>query len=56
MAEAAGTDDQTAAEVPVTATGFTGNLSSADDDVQAALDTIDALGLLALAQPVTPPA
>ena len=36
-----GTDDQTAAEVPVTATGFTGNLGSADDDVQAALDTID---------------
>ena len=36
-----GTDDQTAAEVPVAATGFTGNLGSADDDVQAALDTID---------------
>ena len=36
-----GTDDQTAAEVAVTVTGFTGNLGSGDDDVQAALDTID---------------
>ena len=42
---AAGTDDQTATEVPVTAAGFTGNLSSSDDDVQAALDTIDGLTL-----------
>ena len=41
----AGTDDQTAAEVPVTATGFTGNLSATDTDVQAALDTIDGLSL-----------
>ena len=37
-----GTDDQTATEVPVTATGFTGNLSGTDTDVQTALDTIDA--------------
>ena len=36
-----GTDDQTAAEVAVTATGFTGNLSSTDDDVQTALETVD---------------
>ena len=40
-----GTDDQTAAEVPVTATGFTGNLGSGDTDVQTALDTIDGLTL-----------
>ena len=40
-----GTDDQTATEVPVTATGFTGNLSSTDTDVQAALDTIDGFSL-----------
>ena len=40
-----GTDDQTAAEVPVDATGFTGNLATTDDDVQTALDTIDALSL-----------
>ena len=40
-----GTDDQTAAEVPVTVTGFTGNLGSTDDDVQAALDTIDGFEL-----------
>ena len=33
-----GTDDQTAAEVPVTATGFAGNLSGTDTDVQTALD------------------
>ena len=42
---ATGTDDQTAAEVPVTATGFTGNLSVTDDDVQTALGTIDGLDL-----------
>ena len=40
-----GTDDQTASEVPVTATGFTGNLGSTDTDVQTALGTIDALSL-----------
>ena len=40
-----GTDDQNAGEVPVTATGFTGNLSATDTDVQTALDTIDALSL-----------
>lgn len=33
----------TAADVPVVATGFTGNLSSTDDDVQTALATIDAM-------------
>ena len=36
-----GTDDQTAAEVPVTTTNFNGNLSGTDNDVQAALETID---------------
>ena len=36
-----GTDDQTAAEVSVDATSFSGNLTSADSDVQTALDTID---------------
>ena len=40
-----GTDDQTAAEVPVTATGFTGNLGSTDTDVQTALETIDGFTL-----------
>ena len=40
-----GTDDQTAAEVPVIATGFVGNLSSTDIDVQVALNTIDGLSL-----------
>ena len=40
-----GTDDQTAAEVPVTATGFAGNLSGTDTDVQTALDTIDGFTL-----------
>ena len=40
-----GTDDQNAGEVPVTATGFTGNLSATDTDVQTALDTIDALSV-----------
>ena len=40
-----GTDDQTAAEVPVATTAFNGNLSGADDDVQAALETIDDLAL-----------
>ena len=40
-----GTDDQNAGEVSVTATGFTGNLSATDTDVQTALDTIDALSL-----------
>ena len=40
-----GTDDQTAAEVPVTATGFSGNLSATDTDVQTALDTIDGFTL-----------
>jgi hypothetical protein len=38
-----GTDDQTASEVPVTATGFTGNLSGTDTNVQTALETLDAL-------------
>ena len=36
-----GTDDQTAAEVTVDATGFTGNLSATDTDVQTALATFD---------------
>ena len=36
-----GTDDQTAAEVPVTTTDFGGILSATEDDVQAALDIID---------------
>jgi len=40
-AEAGGTDDQTASEVPATITNFDGLLSSADDDVQKALDTLD---------------
>ena len=40
-----GTDDQTAAEVPVTTTDFNGNLSGTDNDVQAALETIDDLSL-----------
>ena len=40
-----GTDDQTAAEVPVTATGFTGNLGATDTDVQTALETIDGFTL-----------
>lgn len=38
-----GTDDQTAAEVPVSASGFTGNLSPSDTDVQTALETLDAM-------------
>ena len=37
----AGTDDQTAAEVPVTASGFSGNLGATDTNVQTALETID---------------
>ena len=37
------TDDQTAAEVPVTITNFDGNLGSGDDDVQSALETLDDL-------------
>ena len=36
-----GTDDQTAAEVSVDTTNFSQNLSSNDDTVQAALETID---------------
>ena len=40
-----GTDDQTAAEVTVDATAFTGNLSATDTAVQTALDTIDGLSL-----------
>jgi hypothetical protein len=36
-----GTDDQTAAEVGVSVANFDGNLSSADDTVQKALDTLD---------------
>ena len=36
-----GTDDQTADEVPVTVTNFNGNLGAADNDVQAALETLD---------------
>ena len=36
-----GTDDQTAAEVTVDTTNFTRNLTSADDSVQEALETID---------------
>ena len=38
-----GTDDQVASEVPVTTTNFDQNLSSADNNVQLALDTIDDL-------------
>ena len=45
IAGGGGTDDQTAAEVPVTVTGFTGNLSATDTDVQTALNTIDAFTL-----------
>ena len=40
-----GTDDQTAAEVDVDATAFTGNLSTSDTDVQTALNTIDGFTL-----------
>ena len=40
-----GADDQTAGEVPVDATQFSGNLDTGDTDVQAALDTIDGLSL-----------
>ena len=40
-----GTDDQTASEVPVTATGFSGNLSGTDTDVQTAMNTIDGFTL-----------
>ena len=40
-----GTDDQTAAEVPVTASSFGGNLSNTDTDVQTALETIDGFTL-----------
>ena len=36
-----GTDDQTASEVNTTTTNFDGSLSSADDTVQKALDTLD---------------
>ena len=36
-----GTDDQTAAEVPVDASGFTGRLKSTDNSVQKALNTVD---------------
>ena len=36
-----GTDDQTAAEVSVDTTAFNRNLTSSDDSVQAALETID---------------
>jgi len=36
-----GTDDQTAAEVPTTTSSFNNNLSSADTNVQLALNTID---------------
>ena len=36
-----GTDDQTAAEVSVDTTNFSRNLTSSDDSVQAALETID---------------
>ena len=36
-----GTDDQTADEVAVTVTNFNGNLGAADNDVQAALETLD---------------
>ena len=36
-----GTDDQTAAEVSASVTNFDGRLSAADNDVQAALETLD---------------
>ena len=36
-----GTDDQTAIEVPVDTSNFSQNLTSSDDTVQAALETID---------------
>ena len=38
-------DDQTAGEVPVTASGFSGNLSNSDNTVQKALDTLDGLSV-----------
>ena len=40
-----GTDDQIAAEVAVSATAFTGNLSATDTNVQTALQTIDGFTL-----------
>ena len=40
-----GTDDQTATEVPVTATGFDGNLTTSATNVQTALQEIDDLAL-----------
>lgn len=40
-----GTDDQVAAEVPVATSPFTGHLGTADDDVQTALETLDALDI-----------
>ena len=38
-------DDQNAADVPVSTSGFSNNLSSADNTVQKALDTIDDLSI-----------
>lgn len=38
-------DDQNAGEVAVDATGFSGNLSATDVDIQTTLETIDALAL-----------
>ena len=40
-----GTDDQTAAEVPVTATGFDGNLSPTDNNMQLVAQAVDDLAL-----------
>ena len=40
---AAGTDDQTASEVPVTASGFDGNLATTDDTVQKVAQKFDDL-------------
>ena len=39
------TDDQNAGEVPTSTANFDGNLSASDNDVQAALDTIDDLSV-----------
>ena len=40
-----GTDDQTAAEVPTSTSNFNQNLSSADRNVQLALDTLDNINI-----------
>ena len=45
LQDGTGTDDQTAAEVPITTIEFNNNLSSSDTDIQTALETIDDLVL-----------